>query len=66
MELIDVECTYCGSLIELSKAVKLNIETGEYEYVCVNCAIKWDKKYPKHDQLSDEDKQKLEALTKSQ
>ena len=65
MDLIDVECTYCGSIIELSKALKINIETGEYEYICVNCALKWDKKDPKYNKLSDEDKQKLGALSRS-
>jgi hypothetical protein len=23
--------------------VKLNLESGEYEYICENCAIKWKK-----------------------
>jgi ribosomal protein S27E len=27
MEFIEVECKYCGSIIEMSKAVKLNLET---------------------------------------
>jgi hypothetical protein len=44
INIIEVECKYCGSIIELSKAVRLNIKTGEYEYACANCAIKWNKK----------------------
>ena len=29
----------------MSKAVKINLKSGEYEYICDNCAIKWkDKK----------------------
>lgn len=39
-----VECTYCGSVLEMSKAVKVNIETGEYEYLCDNCALRFKKK----------------------
>jgi len=31
-EFVEVECKYCGSFIEVSKAVKINLETGEYEY----------------------------------
>lgn len=42
-ELIKVECKYCGSYIDLNKAIKLNVETGEYEYLCTNCAIKFKK-----------------------
>ena len=42
-KLIEVECHYCGSFIEVSKAVKLNLESGEYVYICDNCAIKWKK-----------------------
>ncbi|WP_455392491.1 hypothetical protein [[Eubacterium] cellulosolvens] len=41
-DVIKVECKYCGSFIELSKAVKLNTETGEYEYLCSNCAIRFE------------------------
>jgi DNA-directed RNA polymerase subunit RPC12/RpoP len=43
VDLIKVECKYCGSFIDLSKAIKLNVETGEYEYLCTNCAIKFKK-----------------------
>lgn len=43
-DVIKVECKYCGSFIELSKAIKLNVETGEYEYLCTNCALKFEKK----------------------
>ena len=60
VEFIEVECKYCGSIMDLNKAVKLNLKTGEYEYVCVNCAIKWDKDHPKLDSLVPEDQQKLE------
>lgn len=48
-KLIDVECKYCGAYIEMSKAVKINTKTGEYEYLCDNCAIKWKEK--KGDQI---------------
>jgi len=57
--LIDVECKYCGSLINFAKAVKLNIQTGEYEYICVNCAIKWDKDDSRLKMISTEDRAKL-------
>ena len=59
MELIDVECTYCGSVINLAKAIKLNTATGEYKYVCVNCAIKWDKSDSRLEKISTEDRAKL-------
>ena len=39
-----IDCKYCGSVIELSRAVVLNPETEEYEYACVNCALAWEKK----------------------
>lgn len=42
-EVVDVECKYCGALIKLRKAVRLNPETGKYEYACVNCAMKFNK-----------------------
>jgi DNA-directed RNA polymerase subunit RPC12/RpoP len=42
-EIIEVECKYCGSFIEMSKAVKINLDTGEYEYLCDNCALKFAK-----------------------
>ncbi len=38
VEMKEVECEYCGNVIELSKAVRLNPETEEYEYACENCA----------------------------
>jgi len=41
---IEVECKFCGSYIEVAKTVKINTETGEYEYACEGCAIKWSKK----------------------
>lgn len=43
-DVTEVECKYCGSYIEVAKAVRLNTETGEYEYACEGCAIKWAKK----------------------
>jgi DNA-directed RNA polymerase subunit RPC12/RpoP len=43
VDIIEVECKYCGSLIEMAKAVRLNPETEEYEYACVNCAIRFEK-----------------------
>ncbi len=44
VEILMVECTYCGSVIEMNKAVKINLETGEYEYACDNCAIRFNIK----------------------
>jgi hypothetical protein len=44
-EIVEVECKYCGSYIDVAKAVKLNEESGEFEYACEGCAIQWkDKK----------------------
>ena len=44
-DITEVECNFCGSYIDVAKAVKLNVESGEYEYVCEGCAIQWkDKK----------------------
>jgi uncharacterized Zn-finger protein len=40
----DVDCKYCGSVIELSKDVKMDPETGEYQYACPHCSKKWSKK----------------------
>ena len=37
----EVDCEYCGGVIALSKAVKMNPKTGEYRYACPNCAKKW-------------------------
>jgi len=45
-EIVEVECNYCGSFIEVSKAVKINLDTGEYEYLCDNCALKFAKNTP--------------------
>lgn len=44
VEVIDVECKYCGSVVELSKAVRVDKKSGEYEYMCDNCALKFKKK----------------------
>ncbi|UCD92332.1 MAG: hypothetical protein JSV43_08995 [Methanobacteriota archaeon] len=46
VEIKDVECKYCGNVIELSKAVRLNPETEQYEYACENCALKLGIKKP--------------------
>lgn len=43
-EFTEVECKYCGCYLDVSRAVKLNIESGEYEYACEGCAIKWKDK----------------------
>ncbi|UCG69508.1 MAG: hypothetical protein JSV09_00345 [Thermoplasmata archaeon] len=40
----EVDCAFCGSVIKLSKAVRMEPETGEYVYACPNCAIKWGNK----------------------
>ncbi len=33
-------CKYCGAVFDLAKAVRLDTETGEYEYACPHCAVK--------------------------
>ena len=33
-----VKCKYCDHITELAEEIRLNPETGEYEYVCPNCA----------------------------
>lgn len=33
-----VKCEYCGKIVELANIVRLNPDTEEYEYACVNCA----------------------------
>ncbi len=33
-----VECAYCGRIVELRNMVRLNPETEEYEYACKGCA----------------------------
>lgn len=38
-----VKCKYCGRYFELAEEVQLNPETGEYEYICANCAKKFEK-----------------------
>ncbi len=38
VELKQVDCKYCGKIVELRNTVKLNPETEEYEYACENCA----------------------------
>lgn len=43
-EILLVKCKYCGSVVEMNKAVKINTETGEYEYACDNCAIQFNLK----------------------
>lgn len=35
-----VDCKFCGKIVELRNAVSLNPETEEYEYKCPNCAAK--------------------------
>jgi ribosome-binding protein aMBF1 (putative translation factor) len=40
----EVECEFCGAIIPLSKAIKINMETGEIKYACPACAERWGKK----------------------
>lgn len=40
----EVECTYCGAVLALRKAIRLEPKTGEYKYACPNCAVLWKKK----------------------
>ncbi len=40
----EVECTYCGGIIQISKAVKVDHETGEYIYACPGCAKMSDRR----------------------
>jgi DNA-directed RNA polymerase subunit RPC12/RpoP len=42
-ELPRIECRYCGRVLEMSEEVKMNLETGEYEYVCPSCAKMFSK-----------------------
>ncbi len=44
MDIDEVECEFCGDIIELNKVVKLNVRTGEYKYACPNCAERWKRK----------------------
>lgn len=37
----EVECAFCGSVLQLRKAVKMEPKTGEFKYACPNCAVKW-------------------------
>jgi DNA-directed RNA polymerase subunit RPC12/RpoP len=41
--MVRVKCKYCGRYFELAEEVQLNPETGEYEYICPNCAKKFGK-----------------------
>jgi uncharacterized Zn-finger protein len=38
-----VKCKYCGRYFELSEEIQLNPDTGEYEYICPNCAKRFLK-----------------------
>ncbi len=38
VEMRQVDCRYCGKIVELRNMVKLNPKTEEYEYACENCA----------------------------
>ena len=40
VELKQVECKYCGKMVELRNTVKLNPETEEYEYAREHCAMR--------------------------
>jgi hypothetical protein len=44
VELDEVECEFCGDIIKLKDAIKLNVRTGEYKYACPNCAKRWRKR----------------------
>ncbi len=37
-KMAQVKCEYCGKMVELANIVRLNPETEEYEYACINCA----------------------------
>jgi DNA-directed RNA polymerase subunit RPC12/RpoP len=37
-KMAQVKCEYCGRIVELANIVRLNPDTEEYEYACVNCA----------------------------
>lgn len=54
VELKQVECKYCGKIVELRNIVKLNPETEEYEYACENCAKRLELA------LSEEDSSQIE------
>ena len=40
IDIKEVDCKYCGSVIPLSKAVKMNPKTGKYIYSCPHCSKK--------------------------
>jgi hypothetical protein len=50
----------------MRKTVRLNADTGEYEYACVNCALKWDKSDPKYQKIEPEDLKKIEDVSNTQ
>lgn len=37
-EIQEVECEFCGSIFPLKRAMKVDMETGEYKYACPGCA----------------------------
>jgi len=45
-EMKEVECEFCGSIFQLKKAMKVEMDTGEYVYSCPGCA-RMQKKAPR-------------------
>ena len=44
IDIKEVDCKYCGAVIPLSKAMKMNPKTGAYKYKCPHCSKMWDSK----------------------
>ena len=39
-KMAQVKCEYCGKIVELANIVRLNPDTEQYEYACIDCARK--------------------------
>jgi uncharacterized Zn-finger protein len=44
IDIKDVDCKYCGSVIPLSKALMMDPKTGIYKYTCPHCSKMWNPK----------------------
>ena len=40
---VKIKCKYCGHYFEMKEEVRIDPKTGEYVYVCPNCAKKLEK-----------------------
>ena len=39
---LKIKCKYCGHILELREEIKYDPDTGEYFYICPNCAKRLD------------------------